>query len=213
MEIVELCSPLKGKERSRQIEQVIKENLVPVKRSMLYKLLKNAKDDGQFPTPDQPWGDAGRPALLSISDMKLLAQNLKQTAGKTVDKEIENAIIQKQQERAIQQGLVPITTPGACPDPKTVRNYKSLMASLPDISVIRNAVPKTQTRYTAENSWMSSVCFMVLVAATHFIPLSTKSNQYEDQQKGFSLAVGTLKRDGQQFRMRFRREQESTGKL
>jgi hypothetical protein len=49
--------------------------------------------------------------------------------------------------------------------------------------VIRKAIPKTQTWYTAENSWMSSVCFMILVAATHYIPMTTQTNLYEEQQK------------------------------
>ena len=68
------------------------------------------------------------------------------------------------------------------------------MASLPDISVIRNAVPKPQTWFTAENSWMSSVAFMILVAATHFIPLSTKSHQYEEQQKRLKEASAGAKK-------------------
>ena len=140
-------------------------------------------------------GNIKGPAFLNTSDLKAVAQNLKQNEGKTAgDKEIVNAIVQKQEERAIQQGLVPITTMGICPDQKTIRNYKSLMASLPDISVIRNAVPKPQTRFTAENSWMSSVAFMILVAATHFIPLWTKSHQYEEQQKRLKEASAGAKK-------------------
>ena len=114
---------------------------------------------------------------------------MKQTVGKTVgDKEIVDAILKKNQDRSIQQGIVPITIAGVRPSPKTIRNYKSLLAALPGVSVIRNAVQKTQTRYTAENSWMSSVAFMVLVAATHYIPLSMISNQYENQQKRLKAA-------------------------
>jgi hypothetical protein len=119
-----------------------------------------------------------------MSDMKSLAQNLEQTVGRTAGgKEIVNAIEQKQRKRALERGLVPITTKGVTPSPKTIWNYTAVLASDPEISVIRKAIPKTQTRYTAENSWMSSVCFMILVAATHYIPMTTQTNLYEEQQK------------------------------
>ena len=54
-EIVELCLPLLGKERSHQIDELIEEKLVPVQRSTLYRILKKAQDNGEFPGPDEPW--------------------------------------------------------------------------------------------------------------------------------------------------------------
>jgi hypothetical protein len=173
-EVYDLCSPLKGSARSKQIGHIITEKLVPTKRTQVYNMLKTAQDKGEAPSPP----------LLEISDLKLVAENMKQTSGRTAgNKEIQNAIIQSRCDKASRQGFVPITETIACPARTTISNYKGLLASHSEVSVVREAVPKTQTRYTAENSWMSSVCFMVLVAATHFIPMTTQTGLYEEQQK------------------------------
>ena len=113
-EIVDLCSPLKRGELSQQINQILKENLVPVKRCMIYRLLQKAKEPiGIIPDPDEEWDNKGRPALLSMPDIKLLAQNLNQNLGRTAGgNDIVHAIEEKQKKRAFQQGLVPITRKG-----------------------------------------------------------------------------------------------------
>ena len=126
------------------------------------------------PDPDEEWDNKGRPALLSMPDIKLLAQNLNQNLGRTAGgNDIVHAIEEKLKKRAFQQGLVPITRKGVSPSRRTISNYKAVLASDPDTSVIRKAVPKTQTRYTAENSWMSSVCFMVPQPAIIPVPNSS----------------------------------------
>ena len=50
----------------------------------------------------------------------------------------------------------------------TVSNYKAKVASQKNVSICNTVVSKTRTRYTAENSLISAMALLCVVAASHY---------------------------------------------
>ena len=57
---------------------------------------------------------------------------------------------------------------------QTVRNYKSLASVSSTSQIVKSVQQKTDNRHTAENSIMSTVCFLMCVNSTHFFRWNTK---------------------------------------
>ena len=51
---------------------------------------------------------------------------------------------------------------------KTARSYKSLVSNSSTAKCIQQVSHKSGTRHTAENSLMSTVCYLIVVAFIHF---------------------------------------------
>ena len=84
-------------------------------------------------------------------------------------------IAQKIQERreasADEKGVVPVTTKHYKPHQTTLDNYMAEIANKVGVHIATSSNQKTNTRYTAENSLISSMCLLVLIACTHFVPV------------------------------------------
>ena len=96
-------------------------------------------------------------------------------ASKIVAEEIKSKIQESQIEKVVKRGRVPITKQGINPHHKTLTNYQALLAGSDGILICQSVTPKTRTRYTAENSLISAICLVMVVAATHYDVTTTKN--------------------------------------
>ena len=64
------------------------------------------------------------------------------------------------------------------PSHTTINNYKAMLATSEGVSICSSTISKTNTRYTAENSLISSMALICTVAASHF-DVSTDINLSE----------------------------------
>ena len=129
------------------------------------------------------WNNRERPPMMNPTEIDEVAQTLNEMQGSTLDDDgIKKVLFESLQKRISDKGMVPITG-SVEPSLSTVRNYTAVLANHPSIAIKHSCVSKTQTQFTAENSWMSSVAFTVLVAATHFIGLPSASPMYQAQKK------------------------------
>ena len=186
-DIVDIYSKLRNeKDKSKHANvtaTILEEDLVPVSKGQLYEIITQVMNDNIPHDSELSWGNRGRPPMMCAKEISKVAQTLNDSQGSTLDNDgIRQVLFESLQKRISGKGLVPITG-SVEPSKSTIRNYTALLANHPGISIKHSCVSKTQTRFIAENSWMSSVAFTVLVAATHFIGLSSSSPMYESQQK------------------------------
>lgn len=73
-------------------------------------------------------------------------------------------------EQLLERGFQPLGEQVAV-SKTSVTNYKALIhAIVPGVSAVETAIPKTNSRYTAEHSLMAAVSLLLLVATTHLFP-------------------------------------------
>ena len=73
-------------------------------------------------------------------------------------------------------GLVPICTTKN-PSHTSINNYKAVLASQSSLSITTTAISKKNHRYTVENSLISAMVFLVVVASTHFILVNEENDE------------------------------------
>ena len=122
------------------------------------------------------WFKVGRERLLEDKDIEQIVIDLNSKSGSTTSiEEIKSKIQESQIEKVVKRGNVSITKQGINPHHKTFTNYQALLAGSDGISICQSVTPKTQTRYTAENSLISAMCLVMVVAATHYDVTTTKN--------------------------------------
>ena len=92
----------------------------------------------------------------------------------TANAEIRSILEDEALKTATERGLVAVLVPPSVSE-RTVRNYKALAASADGASLCRKVQQKTDSRHTAENSIMSTVPFLMVVASTHLLVGEKKS--------------------------------------
>ena len=115
------------------------------------------------------WNDnGGRPPVMPIEILEeKMAEHLEKK-GKSMDENEMRGCLQDFERETIQKrGYVPVSMMDGVSF-TTVRNYTSLTAHIPGVSVSRSAIRKTPTRETSENSIRSVTAFMAIVGATHY---------------------------------------------
>ena len=73
---------------------------------------------------------------------------------------------------------------------KTARNYKYLVALINNVTTSVKVSKKPGTRYTAENSLMSTICYLMVVTSTHF--LSVNLTNYITRRKLVKQVIAVL---------------------
>ena len=132
----------------------------------MYKLLSRHKD-GKYIRDN--WNCVGRGRFLKEIEIEKLATDLNTRIGSTIGtNEIKDRIKKSQIAMVEHIGRVPITKLDIQPHRKTLSNYSALIANNPIVSICSSVVPKTNTRYTAENSLISSMAFLCVIALTHY---------------------------------------------
>jgi hypothetical protein len=97
--------------------------------------------------------------------------------GKTIGNiEVRQNILEFQQEAIRSQGRVPIGV-HIQPHQQTIRNYSARLAAMKGMDFVECTTIKSTTRYTAENSLISSMAFLLLVASTHYVVTRDKNKK------------------------------------
>jgi len=72
-----------------------------------------------------------------------------------------------------------------------VNNYAAMMADQSTIAISQSYIPKSNTRYAAENSIRGSIATLGVIASTHFINVDKEDDDIRAEIK--SLPSGTRK--------------------
>ena len=176
------------KDRTKHVNHWLKNKYVP-SRSQFFKMLKLYKLKGDAPSK---WhiGSGTAPVIdvdtivakTSTSSMGRITTSLE------VRRILEEQALVTAQERGISSVLVP---PSVCD--RTVRNYKALAASANRASIKNKVQQKTDSRHTAENSIMSTVSFLMVVAITHLF-VGEKNSRYHKYREEPSQGAKMLTR-------------------
>ena len=88
-------------------------------------------------------------------------------------------------------GLVSICTTKN-PSCTSVNNYKAVLVSQFSVSITTTAISKTNNRYIAENSLISAMAFLIIVANTHFILANEENDEIRKDMKDATVGVKML---------------------
>ena len=109
-----------------------------------------------------------------------MVDELNSENGRTIGNDKLSEIIQTTQENRIQKsGCIPLTSLKH-PSQTTLNNSKAVISSQSSISITTSAIQKTNNRFTAENSLISSMSFILVIASTHY--MTTYDEQQETRQ-------------------------------
>ena len=163
------------KERIDFVNKIADANLVPCQKRNINKLLQKHEEKGlSLEELNKPWGAKGRNPILDNSDLANITAKLNSEGGRCISKEnVEAALVQHQKQELLNRGIQPLNSSSILPSQTTVRNYHSLMAAQPNVSITRTATVKSPTRFTAENSLRSAMSFILTAAASHFVLATT----------------------------------------
>ena len=151
-------------ERAQIIQYMISGNKIPIKREGIYKLLKRSNDGKQI---RNTWNAAGRARLLDDTHIDRITNELIHKHGLSIGTEtVKKKIMEVQESKAVENGLVPILNSNK-PCRSSLSNYMALLATQPGINICKQVIDKTKSRYTAENSLISAMALLCVVAATH----------------------------------------------
>ena len=173
--------------KSRCIHYLINNNLVPVKKTTLYKLSLNVSRN--LVHKDATWTDLckdGRKGYLSPHEMIELILYLKEktTGGvaystSELKREIEAKIRRSfKKKNKLYQLPLAIT-------PSILNAYVSIIKSQNIFNIYSNVTNKTEARSIAEWSIRSTLAYTMVVATSHFIP-NVKSNSFHPKKKDLS---------------------------
>ena len=107
--------------------------------------------------------------MLENNDLVSIKCDLPKKLGKAIGNDVVTTSIKENVCKRIKNnGLVPICNIDYEPNRQTVTNYQALIASMPGVSIATSAIGKTNTRFTAEHSFISSMALIFVVATTHY---------------------------------------------
>ena len=199
LEVLSLITPHpKGSNaRSKIISHLLEDKLVPVNRSAVYKLIKKQEDKKEIRSQ---WNQAGPPRLLKCEDIQEMSLLLTKVSGNSIASDELKAKIQENQTKAAEnRGLVPITKIDYEPSRMTLTNYCALVAHEKGVSITDTVIKNTSTRYTAENSLISAMALLSVVACTHYMPAVEWQKDIEEEMKNASDGVLKLFKIMQKF--------------
>jgi hypothetical protein len=165
-----------GKRTNKTILLWIKKGRIPVKLRRVNKLLKDAID------PSYPiakwWGIVGRKPLATVEELKenLLEDLAAVSQQAATTDNVRKSLVSIHNKKTLERGIQPL---GQTLSDRSVRNYKSLFASLKETSVSRSAIQKSNRRYTSEQSLRSVMAYAITVLVSGFIVLPEPCPEYE----------------------------------
>ena len=106
--------------------------------------------------------------MMDDTEVQKIVEDLTLFSGKTIsNEEIKEQLKQAQVKRITEQGRVSLTN-DKDPCKATIINYKGLISSVNGVSMCTNTTPKTRTRYTTENSLISAMALLCVIATTYY---------------------------------------------
>lgn len=171
MSILNSCGEGKDGDRKRLDlkKHWIKNGLVgPKTRNGLNKFLAKVKASGGI--IPATWNERGQPPKLTTDELREIAAKLRTMKGKTTKRSnFEKLVVEKIAQKLRDKGLSTLGA-DAKPSDDTIRTMMAMLVLMGEQDALEFApAPKTNTRYTAENSLMSAMAFGTTVAGTHFI--------------------------------------------
>ena len=107
--------------------------------------------------------------MLDDATIKLIAQEVQNNTGQAFGKsELNDIIVRHIKQSIIDAGHVPVNIPDKL-NPTTLNNYIAQIAMVTDVAIVNSSIPKTNTRYAAENSIQGVFSNALLIASTHFV--------------------------------------------
>jgi hypothetical protein len=183
-----------GSVRSRVRSQVVKAILdrqmhynTPCSKTTIYRLFdKHANGINIF-------GECkgkGRPQICSDHDVKEIAESWELEVGKTYNRTDVELMLKKKQAATMEKaGFTNIIDRSISIN--TVNNYAAMLADESTIAISQSYIPKSNTRYAAENSIRGSIATLGVIASTHFINVDKEDDDIRAEIK--SLPSGTRK--------------------
>ncbi len=173
--------PETSKKNSHLINHLVASNLVPIKEMGFIDFSVEKKSNEKI---SEEWGQTGCNKVLGKPEAEKLIKKLKTHTGSVIN---ADDVIEKINKTRIRQademGLVPITSKNYKPCRATIDNYMAEIANSDGVHIASSVTKKTSSRYTTENSLISSMCLVVLVAATHFIIVKERDQEIEKMLK------------------------------
>ena len=121
------------------------------------------------------WGEISAPRFLKDKDMKEMNDLLTMKNGHSINDEfILNKIKERKKKDVEKQGLVALQSENYEPHPRTLMNYSLVLARNANTSIYKTVITKLSGRYTAENSLVSAMALLCVIAATHFVVVPEK---------------------------------------
>jgi hypothetical protein len=142
----------------------------PTTKAGFNKFLAKVKQSGGTVVPIK-WSQLGRPELLSVSELRVIAADLRVKHGHTVKLPLFTEMVTDHLRAKYQAEGKATFGVDITPSARTVKHMMTLLATLREQEIL-DFTPqrKTDTRCTAENSLMSAISFGTTVAGTHFLP-------------------------------------------
>ena len=171
---------------------ILKRGLVPVKISALNKMIKSFKEKTDIPPNDSWLHKVGRKPIMTDNDIETVIDDVVRVKGKAIGlKEISKLLVESSKDKVRNTGCVPLSDIQK-PSTNTIKNYRALIASNDRIKVTNETIGKTDARYSAENSLMSAMALVVLVASTHYYVIPQEIAQVRNDMKTASDGVRML---------------------
>ena len=173
----------KGQRKELMRNIIANGTLIPIKSiRTLYRLIDRVENQAK-PAP-LFWKKVGRQQIMSNEDLVECVKEFRKGTGKTIDVEEMKTIIQGHlRDKAERKGLVYSEKEI---DITTAKNYLVILASQDQMHLTNTTAPKTNARYTAENSLRSALTLLYVVATTHFIVLETEDHDIRNIMKDMS---------------------------
>jgi hypothetical protein len=163
-EAFDILSPLPRQHKRKVMLNIINKNQLCVSTEQtLYGILRKPRAKLQ-----SWWKHGGRPRFLHLNDLAPdIKEQLQNQCGNSWGLEdIKNVLVERKKALLNEAGLCALQIDIS---DETVKNYRAMIAALPDISAGESIVAKTNRRYVADHSLRNAVSFLVMVSITHYI--------------------------------------------
>ena len=172
----------------KAINFMMKKKWVLCSKAHLYRLRDKYKKD---PSSIRSFGDKGAPAIVTRGEV-LAIHKKATTGGNTLGHEdMKDLLSDSKKKKAETKGFSSIGHKQV--SDKSATNYMAYVQELTGANLTECAMPKTESRFTAENSLRSAVSFMVTVMQTNFRPGASSGSLIGADDK--DLMVQTLRQE------------------
>jgi len=141
---------------SKNIKLMIEKGYTPIKKTAIYKLLSEYKSSGKV---YDEWHIIGRKPIITITQFDLSIEKHFDNSGRAIPtRDIEEILDTAKQKTGSGEELISDRVSRSC-------KYKYRMLSSLNIDRIVRKVcmQKSEQRYTAENSILSSICYLFTI--------------------------------------------------
>ena len=157
---------------------------IPVKRSMMFRILEEYKKIG-----DVAWKVRGRKPKISDERFKGKIEDFQKSEARSIlKKDIRKMVLDELTDEAGRNNMSTMTVP--TPTDRTVNNYlRFAQAKHRNIAVRENIQTKSSARFTSETSLRATVAYLMTVAATHYMlgPVDPYTKKIEEATEGAQL--------------------------